>query len=85
MKQTRNNADLAWHFFNNPEHMGEYGKIRIGTEQKVSPGFFTLIELLVSTVISSWHFFAQKSAVATQQRIPLFLKKGVGFGERGKT
>ena len=46
---------------------------------------FTLIELLVSTVISSWHFFAQKSAVATQQRIPLFLKKGVGFGERGKT
>jgi len=47
--------------------------------------FFTLIELLVSTVISSWHFFAQKSAVATQQRSPLFLKKGVGFGERGKT
>jgi len=46
---------------------------------------FTLIELLVSTVISSWHFFAQKSAVATQQRSPLFLKKGVGFGERGKT
>ena len=46
---------------------------------------FTLIELSVSTVISSWHFFAQKSAVATQQRIPLFLKKGVGFGERGKT
>ena len=28
---------------------------------------------------------AQKSAVATQQRIPLFLKKAVGFGERGKT
>ena len=46
---------------------------------------FTLIELLVSTVISSWNFFAQKSAVATQQRIPLFLKKAVGFGERGKT
>ena len=44
---------------------------------------FTLIELLVSTVISSWHFFAQKSAIATQQRSPLFLKKGVGFGERG--
>ena len=47
--------------------------------------YFTLIELLVSSAISSWHFFAQKSAVATQQRIPLFLKKGVGFGERGKT
>ena len=47
--------------------------------------YFTLIELLVSTVISSRHFFAQKSAVATQQRSPLFLKKGVGFGERGKT
>ena len=46
---------------------------------------FTLIELLVSSAISSWHFFAQKSAVATQQRIPLFLKKEVGFGERGKT
>ncbi|MBE6357824.1 MAG: prepilin-type N-terminal cleavage/methylation domain-containing protein [Lentisphaerae bacterium] len=46
---------------------------------------FTLIELLVSSAVSSWHFFAQKSAVATQQRSPLFLKKGVGFGERGKT
>ena len=46
---------------------------------------FTLIELLVSSAVSSLHFFAQKSAVATQQRIPLFLKKGVGFGERGKT
>ena len=46
---------------------------------------FTLIELLESTVISSRHFFAQKSAVATQQRNPLFLKRGVGFGERGKT
>jgi len=43
---------------------------------------FTLIELLVSTVISSWHFFAQKSAVATQQRIPLFLKEKGGAGER---
>ncbi|MBE6358367.1 MAG: prepilin-type N-terminal cleavage/methylation domain-containing protein [Lentisphaerae bacterium] len=43
---------------------------------------FTLIELLVSTVISSWHFFAQKSAVATQQRSPLFLKEKGGAGER---
>ena len=43
---------------------------------------FTLIELLVSTVISSWNFFAQKSAVATQQRIPLFLKEKGGAGER---
>ncbi|MBE6359514.1 MAG: prepilin-type N-terminal cleavage/methylation domain-containing protein [Lentisphaerae bacterium] len=39
---------------------------------------FTLIELLVSTVISSWH----KSAVATQQRSPLFLKEKGGAGER---
>ena len=46
---------------------------------------FTLIELLVSNAVSSLHFFAQKSAVATQQRSPLFLKRGVGFGERGKT
>ncbi|MBE6355817.1 MAG: prepilin-type N-terminal cleavage/methylation domain-containing protein [Lentisphaerae bacterium] len=53
--------------------------------RQMKPMGFTLIELLVSTVISSWHFFAQKSAVATQQRIPLFLKKAVGFGERGKT
>ena len=53
--------------------------------RQMKPMGFTLIELLVSTVISSWHFFAQKSAVATQQRIPLFLKREVGFGERGKT
>ena len=46
---------------------------------------FTLIELLVSTVISSLHFLTQKTAIETQQRIPLFLKRGVGFGERGKT
>ena len=46
---------------------------------------FTLIELLVSTVISSLHFLKQKTAIETQQRIPLFLKRGVGFGERGKT
>jgi len=46
---------------------------------------FTLIELLVSTVISSWHFFTHKSTCETKQRSPLFLKKGVGFGERGKT
>ena len=43
---------------------------------------FTLIELLVSTAISSWHFVTQKSAVATQQRIPLFLKEKGGAGER---
>ncbi|MBR7120758.1 MAG: prepilin-type N-terminal cleavage/methylation domain-containing protein [Lentisphaeria bacterium] len=46
---------------------------------------FTLIELLVSTVISSLHFLTQKTAIETKQRIPLFLKRGVGFGERGKT
>ncbi len=46
---------------------------------------FTLIELLVSSAVSSWHFLTQKSAVETQQRSPLFLKRGVGFGERGKT
>jgi len=46
---------------------------------------FTLIELLVSTVISSLHFLTQKTAVETKQRIPLFLKRAVGFGERGKT
>ncbi len=46
---------------------------------------FTLIELLVSTVISSLHFLKQKTAVETKQRIPLFLKRGVGFGESGKT
>ena len=46
---------------------------------------FTLIELLVSTVISSLHFLTQKTAVETKQRIPLFLKRGVGVGERGKT
>ena len=46
---------------------------------------FTLIELLVSAVISSLHFLTQKTAIETKQRIPLFLKRGVGFGERGKT
>ena len=46
---------------------------------------FTLIERLVSTVISSLHFLKQKTAIETKQRIPLFLKRGVGFGERGKT
>ena len=46
---------------------------------------FTLIELLVSSAVSSWHFLTHKSAVETQQRSPLFLKRGVGFGERGKT
>ena len=43
---------------------------------------FTLIELLVSSAISSWHFLTQKSAVATQQRSPLFLKEKGGAGER---
>ena len=51
----------------------------------VKPMGFTLIELLVSTVISSLHFLKQKTAIETKQRIPLFLKRGVGFGERGKT
>ena len=46
---------------------------------------FTLIELLVSSAISSWHFFTCKSTCETKQKVPLFLKKGVGFGERGKT
>jgi len=46
---------------------------------------FTIIELLVGTVISSWHFFTHKSTCETKQRSPLFLKRGVGFGERGKT
>ena len=52
---------------------------------KINSGRFTLIELLVSTVISSLHFLTQKTAIETKQRIPLFLKRGVGFGERGKT
>jgi len=46
---------------------------------------FTRIELLVSSVIPSLYFFTRQSACETKQRIPLFLKKGVGFGERGKT
>ena len=47
---------------------------------------FTLIELLVSTVISSLHFLTPKSyRTASSKSIPLFLKRGVGFGERGKT
>ena len=46
---------------------------------------FTLIELLAGTVISSLHFLTPKTAIETKQRIPLFLKRGVGFGERGKT
>ena len=54
----------------------------LNRKPSVRSGNFTLIELLVSTVISSWHFFAQKSAVATQQRSPLFLKEKGGAGER---
>ena len=46
---------------------------------------FTLIELLVSTVISLLHFFTRKSALKHNSSTPLFLKRGVGFGERGKT
>ena len=46
---------------------------------------FTLIESLVSSAVSSLHFLTPKTAIETKQRIPLFLKRGVGFGERGKT
>ena len=46
---------------------------------------FTLIELLVSTVIPSLYFFTRQSACEIKQKVPLFLKKGVGVGERGKT
>ncbi|MBE6379213.1 MAG: hypothetical protein E7051_10440, partial [Lentisphaerae bacterium] len=51
---------------------------------------FTLIELLVSSTLSSLHFFAQKffrtaGNDLSSKSIPLFLKRGVGFGERGKT
>jgi prepilin-type N-terminal cleavage/methylation domain-containing protein/prepilin-type processing-associated H-X9-DG protein len=55
----------------------------IPTWHKITPAH-SLIELLVSTIISSWHFLTQKTAIETKQRMPLFLKRGVGFGERGK-
>ena len=54
-------------------------------KQRVFKISFTLTELFVSSAVSLWHFFTCKSAETVQQRIPLFLKKGVGFGERGKT
>ena len=38
---------------------------------------FTSTESPVSPVTTSWRFSAQKSAVATQQRSPLFLKKEI--------
>jgi len=53
-------------------------------KQRVFKISFTLTELFVSSAVSLWHFFTCKSAETVQQRIPLFLKKGVGFGERGK-
>ena len=51
---------------------------------------FTLIELLVSSTLSSLHFFEQKffrtaGHDMSSKSIPLFLKREVGFGERGKT
>ena len=46
---------------------------------------FTLIELLVSSAVSSWHFFTPETTAETQQKSSLFLKREVGFGERGKT
>ena len=45
---------------------------------------FTLIELLVSTVISSLHFLKQKTAIETEQRIPLFFESERGRGGKGK-
>ena len=50
---------------------------------------FTLIELLVSSTLSSLHFFEQKffrtaGHDLSSKSIPLFLKREVGFGERGK-
>ena len=53
-------------------------------KQRVFKISFTLTELFVSSAVSLWHFFTCKSAETVQQRIPLFLKKGGGFGERGK-
>ncbi|MBE6355627.1 MAG: DUF1559 domain-containing protein [Lentisphaerae bacterium] len=51
---------------------------------------FTLIELLVSSTLSSLHFFEQKffrtaGHDLSSKSVPLFLKREVGFGERGKT
>ena len=46
---------------------------------------FTLIELPVSSAISSSRFFTPETAAETQQKSPLFLKREVRFGERGKT
>jgi len=51
---------------------------------------FTLIELQVSSTLSSLHFFEQKffrtaGHDLSSKSIPLFLKREVGFGERGKT
>ena len=39
----------------------------------------------VGSAVLSRHVFTPQSAAANQQRIPLFLKREVGFGERGKT
>ena len=60
------------------------------SRRKVKHFRFTLIELLVSSTLSSLHFFEQKffrtaGHDLSSKSIPLFLKREVGFGERGKT
>ena len=45
---------------------------------------FTLIELLVSTVISSWHFFTNKSTYKTKQRSSRFFERERGRGGKRK-
>ena len=63
-----------------------------GTSRKVSgqlpdgpkKNHFTLIELLVNISISSLRFFKRCDKLE-QQNTPLFLKRGEGCGERGKT
>jgi len=75
-------------FFESERGRGGKGKLSFPVKRKFSLSTahsFTLIELLVSTVISSLHFLTPKTTIETEQRIPLFLKRGVGFGERGKT
>ena len=59
------------------------------SRRKVKHFRFTLIELLVSSTLSSLHFFEQKffrtaGHDLSSKSIPLFLKREVGFGERGK-
>ncbi|MBR7131116.1 MAG: DUF1559 domain-containing protein [Lentisphaeria bacterium] len=57
----------------------------VPADRRVKHTCFTLIELLVSTAFSSSRFFTPKTAAETQQKSSLFLKREVGFGERGKT